>query len=164
MYAARNGHTTTAELLLDRGAVVDNANTSGETSLMYAARDGHTATAELLLERGAVIGHENVRSETALVIAFQNGHAPATDMLRLCQNPWTLGFSGLLWGLPRFIKDRALMAVLCMKYYDLPYEIINQILGICRLVITPHSYQESPVAHRRRLRRYNGSALRNVLA
>ena len=52
MHAAKNGHTATAALLLDRGADIGATVPYGKTSLHFAATEGHVATAALLLERG----------------------------------------------------------------------------------------------------------------
>ena len=53
------GHLDVAELLLDRGADVGQANTYGVTALMAACQDGHRDVAALLLDRGADVGQAN---------------------------------------------------------------------------------------------------------
>jgi len=54
MYAAaRNGHTQTAEYLLDHGAAVDAKGVFGGTAMHWAAINGHRDTVELLIARGA---------------------------------------------------------------------------------------------------------------
>ena len=53
------GHLDVAELLLDRGADVGQANTYGVTALMAACQEGHRDVAALLLDRGADVGQAN---------------------------------------------------------------------------------------------------------
>ena len=50
--AAKNGHTETVKLLLDRGADIHAWN---DYALRLAAENGHTETVKLLLDRGADI-------------------------------------------------------------------------------------------------------------
>ena len=53
MWAANNGYTETAELLLKHGANVNAKDNEGSTALMCAADNGHTETANLLRRYGA---------------------------------------------------------------------------------------------------------------
>jgi ankyrin repeat protein len=53
MKACQNGHRDVAELLLDRGADVRQAQQGGWTALMLARATAHADVIELLLSRGA---------------------------------------------------------------------------------------------------------------
>ena len=52
MLSCKNGHKACAQLLLERGAAVNAAETDGWTSLMAACYNGHEACARLVLEQG----------------------------------------------------------------------------------------------------------------
>jgi ankyrin repeat protein len=53
LFAARSGDATSAALLLDAGAKVDDPAPTGATPLVVAAHSGHGVVAALFLERGA---------------------------------------------------------------------------------------------------------------
>jgi len=53
MYAARQGSTEAARVLVDRGAELNTADPDGTTALMYAIMNGHYDTAALLVDKGA---------------------------------------------------------------------------------------------------------------
>eukprot|EP00757_Euglenozoa_sp_SAG-D1_P000752 gene752-12047_t len=53
--ASQKGHTKCLELLLDRGANVDQPNIDGVTPLYIASHNGHIKCMELLLDRGAKV-------------------------------------------------------------------------------------------------------------
>ena len=87
--AAREGHTSIVELLLQNGVDVNAATASGRTALHYAAQRGRVEVARLLLDRGA-----NVKAETAaepdeddfgscqpLHLAAYHGHAAVVELL-----------------------------------------------------------------------------------
>ncbi len=56
--AAQEGNTAIAQLLLDRGAIVDAEQNEGSTPLQKASKDGYLPVAKLLIERGANIKPE----------------------------------------------------------------------------------------------------------
>ena len=57
--AAASGHETLVQLLVQRGARLDEANMYGWTPLMHAARHGHVGVVRLLLQRGADVSRSN---------------------------------------------------------------------------------------------------------
>ena len=48
MFAAANGHASTAQILLDHGAEIDAKNKVGETASWLAARNGHQTVSKLI--------------------------------------------------------------------------------------------------------------------
>ena len=54
-WASANGHVAVVQLLLEKGAAVDTATSSGWTSLYLASANGHVEVVRLLLEKGADI-------------------------------------------------------------------------------------------------------------
>ena len=55
MGAAYRGHERVIELLLQRGAEINQQASNGVTALMDAASKGHERVVELLLQRGAQV-------------------------------------------------------------------------------------------------------------
>ncbi|MDQ5940523.1 MAG: hypothetical protein QG632_249, partial [Candidatus Dependentiae bacterium] len=79
--AAIRRHTEIAELLLQLGANVNAANSSGDTPLTLAAFMGHTEIAELLLQLGANVNAANDRGKTPLTFAASRGHTEIAERL-----------------------------------------------------------------------------------
>jgi len=64
-----------AQLLLERGANLEEPNDDGYTPLMEAARDGHEEMVALLLSWGAQTNAQTEETgETALTLACCGGH------------------------------------------------------------------------------------------
>ena len=82
IYAAYEGHTETARVLLQNGADVNARDNSGETALMEAAWKGHKETARLLLQSGANVNARDNIGETALRWATRYRHAKTANLLR----------------------------------------------------------------------------------
>jgi uncharacterized protein len=75
---------TIAQLLLDKGVDVNEANMAGETALHAAALSGSTSLIQLLADRGAQLEAKNKAGQTPLAITLQRGgrgpqQGPATD-------------------------------------------------------------------------------------
>ena len=53
LFAAREGHTDVARLLLDAGAEINGVAANGTSPLVVAAHSGHSDMAQMLIEKGA---------------------------------------------------------------------------------------------------------------
>ncbi len=51
-YACEGGHTEVAEMLLNSGGHIDDAENEGRTPIMKASRAGHTCTVRYLISKG----------------------------------------------------------------------------------------------------------------
>jgi uncharacterized protein len=90
--AAREGHTTTVALLLDRGAHIDDVVPGDESALIMASSEGHLDVVRLLVGRGAQVnlgawaGRDFNRPDdewrTPLRMAELHGHAAVARFLR----------------------------------------------------------------------------------
>ncbi|OWV96828.1 ankyrin repeat domain-containing protein [Rhizobium sp. R693] len=79
--AAYSGSVPISKLLLDHGAILDDAsNKAGATPLMVAGEQNQVALAEFLLAKGADIGHAEVHGYTPITRAIWKGN---TDIVRL---------------------------------------------------------------------------------
>jgi len=84
-WAAGNGYTKIAKLLISRGANVNTKNNKGNTPLHRAAVRGYaeyTETAKLLIENGADMNAKNKEGKTPLKISIEKGHKETADLLR----------------------------------------------------------------------------------
>eukprot|EP01059_Diplonema_ambulator_P020039 TRINITY_DN3372_c0_g1_i2.p1 TRINITY_DN3372_c0_g1~~TRINITY_DN3372_c0_g1_i2.p1 ORF type:complete len:399 (+),score=79.45 TRINITY_DN3372_c0_g1_i2:49-1245(+) len=79
--ASRHGHEKVVRLLLDRGADIRHASSSGRTALFAAAEAGHKDVAELLVARGADVAAETENGETLLHAAGIGGNGDICDLL-----------------------------------------------------------------------------------
>lgn len=80
-YAAANGFTRTVEVLLARGANVNEHDGCDQTILQVAARNGHVETVTALLAGGATIETRMLEGKTAYQLALANGHAGVVQEL-----------------------------------------------------------------------------------
>ena len=69
------------QLLLDRGAAVDQAQETGATPLLIACEMGHVACASLVLDSGAAVDRATLRGWTPLHHACARGYASAAALL-----------------------------------------------------------------------------------
>ncbi|NYZ74080.1 ankyrin repeat domain-containing protein [Candidatus Micrarchaeota archaeon] len=84
MWAALQGYTETAKMLIDKGAHANAkvAKTMGRyTALMSAASNGHTETVAMLIDKGADVNAKDNEGRTALMNAAWNGHTNTAEML-----------------------------------------------------------------------------------
>lgn len=78
--AAQGGRCEALQLLLTRGAAVNNKMKRGQTALMFASYYGHTEAVKLLLSNGADV-NADFEGDTALSWAKQKGHREIADLL-----------------------------------------------------------------------------------
>ena len=82
MIAASNGDERMIDLLLERGAGINQRDSEGGTALMYAAQKGRERATDVLLQRGAEIAlQDDIDGSTALTHAARAGHAQVADIL-----------------------------------------------------------------------------------
>ena len=81
LWAARNGHESVVNILLDRGANVAAKNNEGVTALYWAANNGHTSILLLLLKKGANCRPKDKIGWTPLHRATFNGHTNVVRVL-----------------------------------------------------------------------------------
>lgn len=82
LYAAENGYAPVVELLLKKGADVNETSMIGTSPLMEAAREGHKDIVEILLNKGALPDKKDLASgKTALMYAARNGHRDVVAQL-----------------------------------------------------------------------------------
>jgi len=80
-YAAEKGDVDVVRLLVERRALVNKPDPSGDPAISWAAARGHLDTVQLLLEKGANIDTPDNNKETSLLGAVANGHHNVTRLL-----------------------------------------------------------------------------------
>ena len=73
MWAARSGCDKTSQELINRQAVLDHLNNTGNTPLHIASSYGNVRVVELLLNSGANVCVQNNLAQTCLDVAVQSG-------------------------------------------------------------------------------------------
>ena len=53
--ASQNGHVEVVRLLIDAGALINQAKNSGATPILAASQDGHVDVVRLLIDGGATV-------------------------------------------------------------------------------------------------------------
>lgn len=69
------------QLLLERGAEVNNKDRAGRTALSYSCERGHLQEVKILVQHGADPELPDLWGNTALIYATVSGHAPVLDFL-----------------------------------------------------------------------------------
>lgn len=80
-YAARDGFTEIARLLVDHGADVNWVDGEGVTPLILASFKNHRELVQLLLDQGADVTVRDQWNQTALDYALRRGEADAIAQL-----------------------------------------------------------------------------------
>ncbi|MBQ4875166.1 MAG: ankyrin repeat domain-containing protein [Rickettsiaceae bacterium H1] len=81
MYAAREGHSDIAELLIEKHADVNAKDRSGRTSLWLAAYNGNEKIVEQLLQKNADVNAQTEEGSTPLIAAAEEGHKGVVNLL-----------------------------------------------------------------------------------
>ena len=80
-FAARCGHKSIVEMLIDKGANINHAKNNGVTPLFIAAENGHKDIVEIFINKGTDINRAQYQGATPLLIAAENGHNDIVKML-----------------------------------------------------------------------------------
>ena len=80
-YSAFGGSNRIANLLIERGAIINARNTRGKTPLMLAAQSGKLNMVRILLDHGAHVNAHDANGKTALMLAASEGHAAIVELL-----------------------------------------------------------------------------------
>ncbi|CAL4248118.1 unnamed protein product, partial [Meganyctiphanes norvegica] len=81
-YAAKNGHNSTLQTLIQLGADVNcKTDQMNCTPLWFASSKGHDKVIKILLKNKAQIDLDNIQGATPLFAASRNGHVVAVHML-----------------------------------------------------------------------------------
>lgn len=81
IWASRNSHMSTVDLLLQGGIDVNATDADGNTALMFAALNNHLEILIQLLQKGAQINAVSKSGITALTQASKNGHIKCLRLL-----------------------------------------------------------------------------------
>uniref|UniRef100_A0A3P8QSX1 Tetratricopeptide repeat, ankyrin repeat and coiled-coil containing 1a n=1 Tax=Astatotilapia calliptera TaxID=8154 RepID=A0A3P8QSX1_ASTCA len=79
--AASEGHASTVELLLSKGASLSSADQEGLTALSWACMKGQKGAVQVLMEAGADLNHPDRQGRTPLDLAALNGDADTVHCL-----------------------------------------------------------------------------------
>ncbi len=67
--ASNNSHLSIVELVISKGAKVNDKNKNGDSPILLASREGHLSIVELLISKGANVNDSNDYHETVLSVA-----------------------------------------------------------------------------------------------
>ena len=81
MYAAQEGHSRIARILLSKGANVSTADDDGVSALHLSALNGHLAMTTDLITADADVNARDSRGDTPLHVATQQGHTEVMKVL-----------------------------------------------------------------------------------
>ncbi len=82
LIAQVHGHEDLTELLVQRGADVNQIDRSGRSSLMTAAYHGRLKHVRFLLDNGARVDLKDEDGYTAMELAIEKRHVEIVDLLR----------------------------------------------------------------------------------
>jgi len=131
---AANNIALTNALLAHELIDINKAPLTGDTPLWIAAQKGNHVCLEALLRAGASpfltrpthYGQKN--RPFALDEARKQGHAACVGLLQYLFDTWNPGARGNLRMMPRWNKERAIRAVLCLQNFGLPRVVITIVL------------------------------------
>jgi ankyrin repeat protein len=79
--ASEKGDAEIVNILIARGAVIDQRTDTGSTALLKAAHCGKVAVVKMLLDKGASVNAANDLGQTALMLAAHEDHAEVVRLL-----------------------------------------------------------------------------------
>ena len=80
-YAAKKGKLEVVQVLVSKGANVNDRDEKGETALFIACVKGHNDVVKFLVERGADVNTKTEKGKTPLEMAKKGGHKEIIQML-----------------------------------------------------------------------------------
>lgn len=88
-FAVMHRNRALVDLLIAKGADINQTDDSGSTPLMWAAYDenGDAALVNLLIAKGADVSASNKAGETALAWALRRGYTPVVEALKKAGSP-----------------------------------------------------------------------------
>lgn len=135
MLAADYGHTEILELLIQKGAKLENEYRYGkQTALFYAIANRHIDSALTLIKYGANVNHSDSSYDTPLIIASFNGNEEMVNLLLK---------KGSDVNLRNENEDTALMCAVCQSYHRIVESIMAynaDIGGAFELAEENHDY------------------------
>lgn len=82
LIASQYGRLNVINLLLSKGASIEDKSRFGETAIYYASQNGHANVVELLISKGANMEEKAANNGySPLMIAADEGHAHVVDLL-----------------------------------------------------------------------------------
>ncbi len=81
LIAAKRGRTEIVQLLLSKGANVNDKNYKGETAMMEAAKKNRIELIEVLISNGGDVNAKNNRGISSIMMAFHKGAFKACKLL-----------------------------------------------------------------------------------
>ncbi|KAF9733795.1 hypothetical protein PMIN02_010569 [Paraphaeosphaeria minitans] len=124
--AAANGHCLTAEVLIDKGAKINEQGGKYNNALQAASEGGHEAIVKLLLEKGAAVNARGGYYGNALQAALAGTHEPTVRIL--LEKGANVGLDVQLKGAMHHALNNASCTpslVRVLQQYDAPLDTID---------------------------------------
>lgn len=79
--ASREGHAEVVEMLISKGAVVNDQDRNGISPLYFTSKYGHLEVVEMLIKNGAIVNIDTIQEFTPLYAACEKGHEEVVKFL-----------------------------------------------------------------------------------